>query len=329
MPQVLRLLTWEDYIPPDVITAFTDETGILVEYAAIENTEDMIGTLRAYGDRHDLVIIDDSSISRFRSNHLLQPLDHSRIRGMENLKPRFLGTENDPDNLYSLPYLWGSTLVAYRNDRIKDPDPSFELLFDDRLKGNVLMLDDMYDSLAVPLLIDGHSINTTDESILRAAGNKLAEAVRSMEIRFASDTQIREALATGEAWAALCYSGDAAWVAEDHPEVSFFLPKEGMPMWLDVMAISREAANVDAAHQFITFMLRPEIAATTAEHFHFYTPNRSAKSLMDAKPIADERLAIPDEKLRKMDFFAKATPERNELISKIASDIRAQEPVTK
>ncbi len=324
MPQVLRLLTWEDYIPPDVLAAFTAETGILIEYTSIENTEDLIGTLRAYGNRHDLVITDDSSISRIQSNQLLQPLDHSTIQGIENLEPRFLGTENDPDNQYSLPYLWGTTLVAYRNDRITDPEPSFELLFDEKLKGHVIMLDDMHESLAVPLLMGGHSINTTDETILRSAGEKLAQAVRSTNIRFASETQIREALASGDAWAALCYSGDAALVGDKHPEVSFFLPKEGMTMWLDVMAISREAANVEAAHEFITFMLRPDVAATTAHYFHFFTPNRSAKPLLVAKQVGDNAVVIPDQLLKKLEFFAKLTPMQNELISKIAGEIRNQ-----
>jgi len=325
VPEVLRLLTWEDYIPPNVLAKFSEETGVLIEYTSIENTEDLIGTLRAYGNRHDLVIIDNSSISRIQSNQLLQPLDHSRIKGIENLDLHFLGTENDPDNKYSLPYLWGTTLVAYRNDRISDPEPSFELLFDEKLKGHVLMLDDMYDSLSVPLLMGGHSINEMDEEVLRSAGEKLAQAVKSTKIRFASDTQIREALASGDAWAALCYSGDAAFVAESHPEVSFFLPKEGMAMWLDVMAISREAANVEAAHEFINFMLRPEIAAETAHHFHYFTPNRSAKPLLEAKQAADNPLVIPDELLKKLEFFAKNTPKQNEIVSKIAGEIREQE----
>ncbi len=328
MPKVLRVLTWEEYLAPDVLAAFTEETGIPVEYTSIENTEDLIGTLRAYGNRYDVVIFDNSSVARVQRNRLLQPLDHSRLQGIENLEPRFLDTENDPGNQYSLPYLWGTTLVAYRNDRITDPEPSFELLFDEKLKGRVLMLDDMYESLAVPLLMNGHSINTTDHAILREAGDKLAQAVSSQGLRFVSDVQIRSALASGEAWAALCYNGDAAMVAAKHPEVSFFLPKEGMAMWLDVMAISREAGNVDAAYQFISFMLRPEMATSTANELYFFSPNRFAKPATDAEQIAGKPFVVPEDALQKLEFFKKTSPAEVEFMSKLAGEIRELEQLS-
>lgn len=320
----LRIFTWADYIAPEVLQAFTKQTGIEIEVAAFENTEQMIGTLRAFGDRYDLIIFENSSLDRVQANRLLQPLDHARLEGIGNLDPKFLRTECDPENQFSLPYLWGTTLVAYRNDRITDPEPSFNLLFDESVKGHVLMLDDMFESLAVPLLMNGHSINDSDEPTLRAASDKLKAEAHSNDILFASDKEIRTALGSGDAWAALCYSGDAAMVVEHHPEVSFFIPSEGAAMWLDVMTISSNARNVQAAHDFISFMLQPEIAAMNANHLWCATPNQLALPLLNAELVSDSALVPSEAVLSKLEFFSKTTPETNALISKLAGEIRHQ-----
>jgi spermidine/putrescine transport system substrate-binding protein len=318
------LITWEEYIAPEVIEAFTAKTGIALEIDSFDNAEELTAILRAYPHRYDIVILEDSSMIRFREMELIQPIDKSRLTGFDNLDPKFLDTNNDPQNGYSLPYLWGSTLVAYRNDKIEAPEPSFELLFDESLKGRVLMLDDMYETMSVGHLLEGRSINSHDEPSIRAAAERIKTGVRATDIRFVSDKAVREALGSGEAWAAHCYSGDAALVAEDHPEVSYFFPKEGAALWLDVMAVSSEAPNPENAYTFLDFMLDPEIAAMNANSLWYATPNLNAQPLLDEALVADEALIPPPSVLARCEFFAPSPPEANAVVSKLTREIRNQ-----
>ncbi|MGK0189377.1 MAG: spermidine/putrescine transport system substrate-binding protein [Verrucomicrobiales bacterium] len=147
--EVLNVLTWEDYVAPEVLEGFTERTGIEVNMRTFENTKELIGELRASSDKHDVVIFDNSSVIRLAETQLLRELDHSALPGMRNLDKKFvdLAIATDKGNRFSIPYLWGSTLVAYRKDKIENPEPSFELLFDERLKGKVLMLDDPFESI--------------------------------------------------------------------------------------------------------------------------------------------------------------------------------------
>ena len=324
--EVLRIITWEDYVAPEVVEAFTGRTGIEVQIDSFENTEELLGVLRAYSHRYDLVIFDNSSAGRFCHLQLLRKVESERLRGFDNLDERFVNTPSDPGNNYTIPYLWGTTLVAYRNDKIEAPEASFELLFDESLKGRVLMLDDMFESMAVPLILNGKSINSYDAETRHNAADRLKKATRAIGIRYVSDKKIRDALVSGEAWAALCYSGDAAWIAEDHPEISYFFPKEGAAIWLDTMGIPRQAQNIDGAYEFINFMLEPEIAALSANSLWCATPNRLAVPLLDEELVSDAALVPTDEMLRDCEFFTEVPVAAYPLISKVAREIRAASP---
>jgi spermidine/putrescine transport system substrate-binding protein len=321
---VVRVITWEDYVAPEVIESFEKKTGMQVDLRTFENTEDLIGKLRAGSDEYDVVIFDSSSVNRLADIKLLRPLKRASLSGFSNIDEKFLAQASDPDNEFSVPYLWGSTIVAYRSDKIDDPEPSFELLFDESLRGRVMMLDDMFESFGMAHLVVGQSINTTSEEGLHKASEKLREQVRKVGARYGSDAEIREALASGECWAALCYSGDAAWVAEDNPEVSYFFPKEGASLWLDVMTISKDSANLDGAHAFIDYMLRPEVIAETSNSLWYANPNKHATKLLSEELLEDEALVPPKEVAERCEFFTIISNEDQAAISRLSSAIRAE-----
>lgn len=322
--RVVSVITWEDYLAPEVVEAFEEETGMKVDLHTFENTEELIGQLRASSDEFDIVIFDNSSVNRLAEIKLLRPLERGRLANFSNLDEKFLAQPTDPGNRFSVPYLWGSTIVAYRNDKIADPEASFELLFDESLRGRVMMLDDMFESFAMAHLLNGRSINTTSEAGLEAAAEKLREQVRKVGARYGSDAEVRKALASGECWAALCYSGDAAWVAEDHPEVSYFFPKEGASLWVDVMSIPRDAGNVAGAHQFIDFLLRPEVIAENSNSLWYANPNKYASKLMSDELLEDEALVPPAHVLARCEFFTITSSEDHTAISRLSSAIRAE-----
>ena len=323
--KILNLTTWEDYVAPEVIEEFTKRTGINVNFTPFENTEELIGQLRAYSHRYDVVIFDDGSIQRLSKMKLLKKLQHNQLPSFSNLDPKFTDLNSDPRNEYSVPYLWGSTLVAYRKDKIPEPEPSFNLLFDESLRGKIWMLDDAVELFAVAHILQGRSINSFDEADIRNAARLLKEQVRTVGARHASDKQIKDALISGECWAAMCYSGDAAWIAEDHEQIGYFFPKEGASLWLDVMGISHDTQNLDAAHQFIEFMLEPEIIAMNSNSLWYANPNAKAQSLLSEELLSDEALFPPKSVLNQCEFFKVTPPKVTSLMGKFLRDVRTEQ----
>ncbi|MDB4673641.1 spermidine/putrescine ABC transporter substrate-binding protein [Verrucomicrobiales bacterium] len=307
----MNVITWEDYVAPEVLEAFTERTGIAVNLESFEDSEELIGRLSAYSHRYDVVIFDNASAHRVANMKLLRRLDRNRIPGMANLDQKFLNMDADPGNNYTVPYLWGSTLVAYRKDKIVDPEPSFKLLFEPNpeLTGKVMMIDDPVEMFGVAHIYSGRSTNSYDKKSLAAAAETLKQQRRNLEVQYGSDKDVRDGLASGEVWAAMCYSGDAAWVAEDHEEVGYFFPKEGATLWLDIMAVARDSRNIDAAYKFINFVLEPEIGAMNANHLWYATPNAKAMPLLSEELLQDQAL-FPPKSVVKNSEFLRVTPEK-------------------
>lgn len=308
--KVLNVITWEDYVAPEVIEAFTERTGIEVNLSVFADPDELIGTLSAYPDRYDVMIVDNPSLHSFAGMKLLRPLDRDKLSGFSNLDEQFTDLATDPGNRYSVPYLWGSTLVAYRKDKISNPEESFSMLFDPKpeLRGKVMMIDDVVDMFGVAHVYQKRSSNSYDDRSLNAAADVLKKQARELGVKFGSDKEVRDGLASGDIWAAMCYSGDAAWVAEDHEEVGYFFPKEGAPLWLDVMAVSRDARNVEEAHAFIDFILDPEIGAMNANSLWYATPNAKAMALLSEELLQDKALFPKKSVLKKCEFLT-ITPE--------------------
>ena len=309
--KTLNVITWEDYVAPEVLEAFTEKTGIAVNLETFEDSEELIGKLSAYSNRYDVVIFDNASANRVANMKLLRRLDRDRLPGMANLDQKFLNMDADPGNNYTVPYLWGSTLVAYRKDKITDPEPSFKLLFEPNpeLAGKVMMIDDPVELFGVAHIYSGRSTNSYDKKSLAAAAGTLKQQRRDLKVQYGSDKDVRDGLASGEIWAAMCYSGDAAWVAEDHEEVGYFFPEEGATLWLDIMAVSRDSRNVDAAYKFIDFVLEPEIGAMNANHLWYATPNAKAMPLLSEELLQDEALFPPKSVIKDSEFL-RVTPEK-------------------
>ena len=308
--RVLNVITWEDYVAPEVLEAFSKRTGIKVNMDTFGDTEELIGKLSAYSHRYDVVIFDNASAHRVANMKLLRKIDKERLPGMANIAQKFLNMDADPGNTYTVPYLWGSTLVAYRKDKITDPEPSFDLLFDPKpeMKGRVMMIEDPVELFGVAHICEGRSTNSYDDRSLRAAAEVLKRQARELGAKHGSDKEVRDGLASGEIWAAMCYSGDAAWVAEDHEEVGYFFPKEGATLWLDIMTIARDSQNVDEAYAFIDFVLEPEIGAMNANGLWYATPNEKALPLLKKELLDDTALFPPKQVIASCEFL-KVTPE--------------------
>ena len=300
--QQLFLFNWGNYIDPELIKEFEAETGIQVVYETFDSNDAMEAKLKQGGTRYDIVFPSESSITKLVNQNLLQKLDHSKIKGLENISPFLLNSPVDKGNQYTIPYFWGTVGIMVKTKYI-DPESiqTWNDLWKEDFKNKVLVLDGNREALGMALQSLGYSLNSKNEDELKAAEQKLKEL--KPNVRAVLNEEIKTMMKLEEAPIGMGYSGDAAAVAEENPNVQYILPKDGSAVWTDNFAIAHTAVNIDGAYAFINFMLRPENAARNAEYVGYSTPNEKAKELMDPEVTSDETYYPSEEIINSLEHY--------------------------
>ena len=300
--QQLFLFNWGNYIDPELIKEFEAETGIQVVYETFDSNDAMEAKLKQGGTRYDIVFPSESSITKLVNQNLLQKLDHSKIKGLENISPFLLNSPVDNGNQYTIPYFWGTVGIMV-NTKYIDPESiqTWSDLWKEDFKNKVLILDGNREALGMALQSLGYSLNSKNEEELKAAQEKLKQL--SPNVRAVLNEEIKTMMKLEEAPIGMGYSGDAAAVAEENPNVQYILPKDGSAVWTDNFAIAHTAVNIEGAYAFINFMLRPENAARNAEYVGYSTPNEKAKELMDPEVISDETFYPSEEIINSLEHY--------------------------
>ena len=300
--QQLFLFNWGNYIDPELIKEFEAETGIQVVYETFDSNDAMEAKLKQGGTRYDIVFPSESSITKLVNQNLLQKLDHSKIKGLENISPFLLNSPVDKGNQYTIPYFWGTVGIMV-NTKYIDPESiqTWSDLWKEDFKNKVLVLDGNREALGMALQSLGYSLNSKNENELHAAEVKLKEL--KPNVRAVLNEEIKTMMKLEEAPIGMGYSGDAAAVAEENPNVQYILPKDGSAVWTDNFAIAHTAVNIDGAYAFINFMLRPENAARNAEYVGYSTPNEKAKELMDPEVTSDETYYPSEEIINSLEHY--------------------------
>lgn len=300
--QQLFLFNWGNYIDPELIKEFEAETGIQVVYETFDSNDAMEAKLKQGGTRYDIVFPSESSITKLVNQNLLQKLDHSKIKGLENISPFLLNCPVDNGNQYTIPYFWGTVGIMV-NTKYIDPESiqTWNDLWKEDFKNKVLVLDGNREALGMSLQSLGYSLNSKNDEELKAATEKLKQL--SPNVRAVLNEEIKTMMKLEEAPIGMGYSGDAAAVAEENPNVQYILPKDGSAVWTDNFAIAHTAVNIEGAYAFINFMLRPENAARNAAFVGYSTPNEKAKELMDPEVISDETFYPSEEIINSLEHY--------------------------
>ena len=294
--ETLNVFNWGEYIDRAVLDMFEEEFNVTINYDTFDSNETMYQRLRAGTTSYDVVIPSDYKIERMISEGMLQQLNFDKIPNMQYVDPEFKGLVFDPDNLYSVPYFWGTVGIVYDSTVVAEPVDSWEILWNENYRDQVYMYDSQRDSLMVALKLLGYSINTRDINELEAAKNKLIDQQEATRPVYVTDTVINSMIA-GNAALAVVYSGDAAFIMSENPNMNFALPKEGTNFWVDAMVIPADAPNPDLAHEFINFMMRPDIAQMNTEFVMYSTPNMKALEAVKNEPWAQNIAYNPPKEL--------------------------------
>ncbi len=317
----LRIYNWSDYIDPSIIEDFTKETGIKVTYDVFDSNEVLETKLLAGGSGYDIVVPTGSFLSRQIQAGVFQKLDKAKIPNLKNMWPEISERVAiyDPGNDYAIDYMWGTTGLGYNEAKVKAAFPdaplnSWDLLFKPenaaKLKGcGIFVLDSPEDVIPPALNYLGIDPNTHNPEEIKKATD-LIEKIRPYIQKFHSSEYIN-ALANGDICLALGWSGDIiqagtrATDAKNGNVIKYILPKEGTMMWFDMMAIPKDAKNVEEAHVFLDYLMRPEVIAK-ASNFVSYANGNLASQAHLSEEVKSNASVYPDADTLKKLFVKKA-----------------------
>lgn len=322
---VVYVYNWGEYIDPETIEMFEEETGIKVVYDEYETNEIMYPKVEAGAVNYDVVCPSDYMIQKMIDNDLLQEINWANIPNSANIGDQYYeqSEEFDPGNKYSVPYCWGTVGILYNKTMVDEPIDSWTVLWDEKYENNILMQDSVRDAFMVALKVNGHSMNSMDEAELQAAKDLLIEQ-KPLVQAYVVD-QVRDKMIGGEAAIGVIYSGEAIYTQRENPDLEYVIPKEGTNVWIDSWCILKDAENVENAEKFIDFMCRPDIALMNFEYITYSTPNDAAKELIEDDDIRNSTIAFPDlSQYENLETFSYLGEEGDEMYNNLWKEIKSE-----
>ncbi len=285
---------WGEYIDPETITMFEQETGIKVVYDEYETNEIMYPKVEAGATAYDVLCPSDYMIQKLIENDLLQEINFDHIPNVKNIGQQYFDSskEFDPENKYSIPYCFGTVGILYNKTMVDEPIDSWSVLWDEKYADNILMQDSVRDAFMVALKLKGYSMNTLDENELNEAKQILIDQ-KPLVQAYVID-QVRDKMIGDEAAIGVIYSGEAIYTQRENENLEYVIPKEGTNVWIDSWVIPKNAPNKENAEKFIDFMCRDDIALMNFEYITYSTPNDAARELIEDEEIKNSPIAFPD-----------------------------------
>lgn len=288
---------WGEYIDPEVLDLFEEETGIKVVYDEFEQNEEMYPKIKAGAVQYDVVCPSDYMIQKMIDEDLLAEINFDNVPNIENIDPAYLERAKnfDENNSYSVPYCWGTLGILYNKTMVEEPIDSWSAIFDEKYSGNILMIDSVRDAFCIALSYLGYDINTTDEAQLEEA-KALLQSQYPLVQAYVVD-QVRDKMIGGEASIGVIYSGEAIFTKRENPDLEYVVPKEGSNVWIDGWVIPKNCRDKENAEAFINFMCDGDIALKNFEYITYSTPNTKAREMIADEDIKNSQVAFPEQSI--------------------------------
>jgi len=335
----LNVYNYSDYIAEDVIPGFEAKTGVKVTYDVYDSDEVVEAKLLAGSTGYDIVVPTLNFFGRQIQAGVFLKLDKARIPNLANLDPAIMQriAQQDPGNQYGVPYMSGTTGIGYNVDKVKkafgtlDVVNSWDLVFKpeniSKLKScGVTLLDTPSDLIPIALHYLGENPNSTDPKVIDKAA-ALLKSIRPYIQNFHS-SQLVGALANGNTCLVVAWSGDViqardrAEEAKNGVNIGYSIPKEGAPQWFDMLAIPKDAKNVDNAYAFINHLLDPKVAASNTNYIHYANPVPSSLPDIEEDIRNDATIYPPAEVAAKLFTYAVVPPEVDRQYTRIWTELK-------
>lgn len=277
--KVINVFNCGDYIDEELITKFEEETGYKVEYSTYDTNEIMYSKIKSGSNKYDLVFPSDYMIEKMINEGMAEKINFDNIPNYKYIDEKFKNLSYDPNNEYSVPYMWGTIGIIYNPEIVKEEVKSWDTLWDKKYDKEIIMFNSVRDTMAIALSKLGYSMNSTNPEEIKQAADILIEQKPIVKAWFVD--QVKDAMINDEAALATVWSGDANYIISENPKLEYVVPEEGSNKWFDAMVIPKDAPNKEGAEAFINFLTDPENSLQNVDYIQYYTPNWKTYEMLD------------------------------------------------
>ncbi len=321
--KTLVLYNWEEYIGSKTLENFEKETGIHVQEINFQDEEEMLGAIQSDQKAYDLVVASDDLIREMQQAKILAQLDFSKIPNFKYISKQYINRPCDPEQKYTIPYLFGTTGMVVNTKYIKEDTDSWQVLYDKRYKGKLAMLNNSFEVMSAASKLLGHSINDTSNEHFTKMKPMLREQKPLLQ-GYLDVMTIKDLLIEEKLWAAQIYSGEGLAAVDENENLAYVIPKQGAPIWVDYFAVPRHAQHKEEAHIFLNYILRPEVNAAIASELWYATPNEAATPHMDPEVTQSPSVYPPADVRARCEFY-EDTGEATPIFTRIWTDLLAKQ----
>ena len=302
--EVVNVYNWFDYIDEDVLVQFEEETGIHVNYMCFTTNEDMMVKLDSDRGSFDVAFPSEYCVQRLINNDMLAEIDYAQLPNFSHIRESLKNPSYDPENAHSVPYMCGTLGILYNTEKVDEADVhTWSVLWNEKYKGQVLMMDSIRDTMGLALKYLGYSMNTKEYAELNAAKELLvAQKQNGLVMAYGLD-EFKDKMVAGDGALAVVYSGDAEYAIEMNDKLAYVIPDEGSNIWVDCAVIPKDARNLENAYKFIDFLCRPDIAQKNVEAIWYMSVNQDAIDLMGEDYSSLYVLNPTDEEIARCEYY--------------------------
>ena len=319
--RTLSILNWENYMDMNVVHAFEETYDIDVEFEYYESEDEMVSLLISNQGEYDLVIASGSMVESLITRKLIMPIQKESIENSSLVVYSFRTFPSPRIQEYSVPFLWGTTGIAVNREQVKDKNPGWDILFDERYAGKIDMLNDIQENFSPALKVVGASIKSTDEDDLLAAEEVLKEQKNIINGYFDPLT-IQHHLEEGSVSVAYIYSGDCYIAMEENENIEYIIPDSGAPIWMDCWVIPIAAPHALDAHAFIDFILEPENIAQISNYLWYANTVRDSISYLNPELLNTPMIYLEEELMNRCEYYEPLSVSTNAFMNKVWADLQ-------
>ena len=277
---------FEEYYEDWYYEKYGKEIKVNVNYTTYASNEDLYAKMKSGAADYDIIIPSDYMLQRLKNEGLLQSLDLTKIPNYENIKDEFKNPFYDSgEEKYSVMYTYGVIGIVYNSEKLDPADlekiekgeAGWELLWDEKYKGQILQFNNPRDALGTAMYALGIDVNNAREAEWQQAYEYLKKQ-KPLVQSYVMD-EIFNKMEGGEATLAAYYAGDCLSMMENNESLGFYYPKKDgkvvTNMFADAMCIPSSSTNTELAHAYINFMLSEEAAVANAEYIYYASPNKA------------------------------------------------------
>jgi len=322
-PPILHLLTWSDYLDPELVSGFEQTSGAKLKFTYFETDEHRDQILTQQGSEgFDLALIDAIRLPLYIKRGWLSTLETRLVPNLAHLDPRCLADFSSAKD-YAVPYFWGTQGIAYRGDLVQQPIEGWMQLYrpQEQLRGKIVMIDDSREVMGMAAIALGKSMASHDIRDWEAAAQLVYEQrpyVYSYGYIAIDETS---GLVSGEILAAQIFNGEALNLKQFNPDIVYVHPVEGSSYWVDNWVLFKDSRQRELAHAFLNYLNEPAHAAANAQSVYFATCNKAAEALLPKTFLQDPVIYPPPEVMQRLQPYSLLPPDITRKVNMLYSQI--------